>query len=128
MTPHGHGLLPSSRERTDGSVYVTNDVGELIKIMQPSPSASPSTSLSSSFTASLSSSPSRSPTLSSSPPPSPSPSPSYGSSSTSTPSLSESSTVSLSMLADVPLVVEYAMEGLGHLRYYLAPKIDDDNN
>ena len=39
-----------------------------------------------------------------------------------------SSTVSLSMLADVPLVVEYAMEGMGHLRYYLAPKIDDDNN
>ncbi len=39
-----------------------------------------------------------------------------------------STTVSLSMLADVPLVVEYAMEGMGHLRYYLAPKIDDENN
>ncbi len=39
-----------------------------------------------------------------------------------------SSVVKLSMLADVPLVVEYAMEGMGHLRYYLAPKIDDDNN
>ncbi len=39
-----------------------------------------------------------------------------------------STTVSLSLFADVPLVVEYAMEGMGHLRYYLAPKIDDDNN
>ncbi len=36
--------------------------------------------------------------------------------------------VKLSMLADVPLVIEYGMEGMGHLRYYLAPKIDDDNN
>jgi len=36
-----------------------------------------------------------------------------------------SSTVSLKMSPDVPLVVEYAIEELGHIRYYLAPKIDE---
>lgn len=36
--------------------------------------------------------------------------------------------VSLSMSADVPLVVEYAIPDLGHIRYYLAPKIEDDEN
>ena len=34
--------------------------------------------------------------------------------------------VSLSLSKDVPLVVEYRMENLGHVRYYLAPKIDDE--
>ncbi|ORZ37959.1 proliferating cell nuclear antigen [Catenaria anguillulae PL171] len=35
--------------------------------------------------------------------------------------------VSLSMSADVPLLVEYAMdEELGHIRFYLAPKLDDE--
>jgi proliferating cell nuclear antigen len=38
-----------------------------------------------------------------------------------------STTVSLSMFQDVPLLVEYQMESMGHLRYYLAPKIDEDN-
>jgi hypothetical protein len=38
-----------------------------------------------------------------------------------------SPTVSLSMSKDVPLVVKYEMEGLGHIQYFLAPKIDEDN-
>jgi len=37
-----------------------------------------------------------------------------------------SSTVSLSMSKDVPLVTEYKMD-LGFIRYYLAPKIEDEN-
>ncbi|KAL5287777.1 PCNA family protein [Megaselia abdita] len=36
--------------------------------------------------------------------------------------------VQLSMSADVPLVVEYRIEDLGHIRYYLAPKIEDDES
>lgn len=34
--------------------------------------------------------------------------------------------VKLSMAKDVPLVVEYPIEGMGYIRYYLAPKIDDE--
>jgi proliferating cell nuclear antigen len=34
--------------------------------------------------------------------------------------------VSLKMSPDVPLVVEYAIEEIGHIRYYLAPKIQDE--
>jgi proliferating cell nuclear antigen len=34
--------------------------------------------------------------------------------------------VTLKMSKDVPLVVEYKMEDLGHIRYYLAPKIDEE--
>jgi len=37
-----------------------------------------------------------------------------------------SGTVSLSMSKDVPLVVEYRIEEKGYVRYYLAPKIEDD--
>jgi len=37
-----------------------------------------------------------------------------------------SSSVSLSMSDDVPLAVEYTCEELGYIRYYLAPKIEDD--
>jgi len=37
-----------------------------------------------------------------------------------------SDSVSLSLSADVPLLVEYKLEDLGFLRYYLAPKIEDD--
>lgn len=37
-----------------------------------------------------------------------------------------SSTVTLSMSADVPLVVEYKIADMGHLKYYLAPKIEDE--
>jgi len=37
-----------------------------------------------------------------------------------------SSTVSLSLSKDVPLVVEYRIEDNGYLRFYLAPKIEDD--
>ncbi|PRP88344.1 hypothetical protein PROFUN_03258 [Planoprotostelium fungivorum] len=37
-----------------------------------------------------------------------------------------SETVRLSMSKDVPLVVEYRIEDMGHVRYYLAPKIDDE--
>lgn len=33
--------------------------------------------------------------------------------------------VCLKMSPDVPLVVEYAIEDLGHIRFYLAPKIED---
>lgn len=36
--------------------------------------------------------------------------------------------VQLSMSSDVPLVVEYRIEDIGHIRYYLAPKIEDDDN
>lgn len=39
-----------------------------------------------------------------------------------------SAQVQLSMSADVPLVVEYRIEELGHIRYYLAPKIEDDES
>jgi proliferating cell nuclear antigen len=36
--------------------------------------------------------------------------------------------VTLSMSKDVPLVVEYRVEAdMGHIRYYLAPKIEDEN-
>jgi proliferating cell nuclear antigen len=37
-----------------------------------------------------------------------------------------SKTVTLSLSPEVPLVVEYAIDDLGDLKYYLAPKIDDD--
>jgi len=36
--------------------------------------------------------------------------------------------VQLSMSADVPLVVEYTVPELGYIRYYLAPKIEEDEN
>lgn len=36
-----------------------------------------------------------------------------------------SAQVQLSMSADVPLVVEYKIEDMGYVRYYLAPKIED---
>lgn len=39
-----------------------------------------------------------------------------------------SNQVQLSMSADVPLVVEYRVADLGHIRYYLAPKIEDDES
>jgi len=34
--------------------------------------------------------------------------------------------VTLSMSADNPLVVEYVMEGVGDVKYYLAPKLDEE--
>jgi len=37
-----------------------------------------------------------------------------------------SSAVCLSMSKDVPLVVEYRIEDCGYVRFYLAPKIEDD--
>merc|ERR1712002_156133 len=36
--------------------------------------------------------------------------------------------VSLSMSPDVPLVVEYGIGEIGHIRYFLAPKIEDEDN
>jgi len=39
-----------------------------------------------------------------------------------------SPTVSLSLSKEVPLVVEFPIEGYGHIRYYLAPKIDEDED
>merc|ERR1712010_420162 len=36
--------------------------------------------------------------------------------------------VSLSMSPEVPLVVEYKIGDIGHVRYYLAPKIEDEDN
>ncbi|XP_018328036.1 proliferating cell nuclear antigen-like [Agrilus planipennis] len=36
--------------------------------------------------------------------------------------------VQLSMSSNVPLVVEYEIAELGYIRYYLAPKIEDDEN
>jgi proliferating cell nuclear antigen len=38
-----------------------------------------------------------------------------------------SGTVVLSLSKDVPLVVEYRINDLGHIRYYLAPKIEEDH-
>ncbi|KAI7870997.1 proliferating cell nuclear antigen [Spinellus fusiger] len=38
-----------------------------------------------------------------------------------------SSRVSLNMSSEVPLLVEYKIESLGHVRYYLAPKIGEEN-
>lgn len=38
-----------------------------------------------------------------------------------------SSQVILSMAKEVPLVTEYRIEQLGYVRYYLAPKIEDDS-
>jgi len=35
-------------------------------------------------------------------------------------------TVSLSMSADIPVLIEYPIENYGQIRYYLAPKIDDE--
>ena len=37
-----------------------------------------------------------------------------------------SPTVTLKMAPEVPLVVEYPIDNGGHIRYYLAPKIDED--
>ncbi len=37
-----------------------------------------------------------------------------------------SPTVSLHMSKDVPLMVEYKVESLGHMRFYLAPKIEEE--
>jgi proliferating cell nuclear antigen len=36
--------------------------------------------------------------------------------------------VKLSICNDVPLVAEYKMGDMGYIRYFLAPKIDDDND
>merc|ERR1712109_16209 len=38
------------------------------------------------------------------------------------------SQVSLSMSPDVPLVTEYKIGDMGYIRYYLAPKVEDDND
>lgn len=35
-------------------------------------------------------------------------------------------TVTLSMSPDIPIVVEYQIDTIGQIRYYLAPKIDED--
>ena len=32
------------------------------------------------------------------------------------------------MSPDVPLVVEYKIGDIGHVRYYLAPKIEDEDS
>lgn len=37
-----------------------------------------------------------------------------------------SSQVILSMSKDLPVVVEYKIEDMGYVRYYLAPKIEDE--
>lgn len=39
-----------------------------------------------------------------------------------------SAQVQLSMSADVPLVVEYKIQDVGYVRYYLAPKIEDSED
>ena len=36
--------------------------------------------------------------------------------------------VSLNLSADVPLMVEYAIPGKGHVRFFLAPKINEDES
>jgi proliferating cell nuclear antigen len=37
-------------------------------------------------------------------------------------------TVSVSLSKDVPMVITYEIEDLGHIKYFLAPKIDDDDD
>ena len=37
-------------------------------------------------------------------------------------------TVNLSMSPDVPIVVEYPIETFGHVRFYLAPKLDEGDD
>merc|ERR1719158_699553 len=37
-----------------------------------------------------------------------------------------SPTVTLGMVKDLPVVVEYKIADMGHVRYYLAPKIEDE--
>jgi proliferating cell nuclear antigen len=37
-----------------------------------------------------------------------------------------SGTITLSMKADAPLVAEYSIESMGYLRFYLAPKVEDN--
>ncbi|KXJ11439.1 proliferating cell nuclear antigen [Exaiptasia diaphana] len=37
-----------------------------------------------------------------------------------------SSSVSLSLKKDIPLVVEYSFEDVGEIKYYLAPKVDEE--
>lgn len=39
-----------------------------------------------------------------------------------------SASVIISMSPDVPVVVEYPIEDVGYVKYYLAPKIDEDGN
>lgn len=36
--------------------------------------------------------------------------------------------VTVALSADVPMVIAYEVEGFGHLKYFLAPKIDDDED
>ncbi len=38
-----------------------------------------------------------------------------------------SGSVTLSMSPEVPLVVQYTMEDLGHIRFFLAPKIEEES-
>jgi len=35
--------------------------------------------------------------------------------------------VTISMSKDLPVMVEYRIEDMGHIRYYLAPKIEDED-
>jgi proliferating cell nuclear antigen len=35
-------------------------------------------------------------------------------------------TVTISMSSDAPMVVEYPIDTMGHVKFYLAPKIDED--
>jgi proliferating cell nuclear antigen len=37
-----------------------------------------------------------------------------------------SSTVTLSMSKELPVAVEYKIADMGHIRFYLAPKIEED--
>jgi proliferating cell nuclear antigen len=37
-----------------------------------------------------------------------------------------SSRVGLNLSADVPLLLDYKLEDIGYVRYYLAPKINDE--
>lgn len=39
-----------------------------------------------------------------------------------------SKTVNLHMAADVPIMIEYPIEDLGHLRFFLAPKMEGDDD
>ena len=41
---------------------------------------------------------------------------------------SVSDQVIICMSPDVPMVVEYPIDDMGHVKFYLAPKIDDDDN
>lgn len=38
-----------------------------------------------------------------------------------------SNRVTIGLIADIPMMVEYKVASVGYIRYYLAPKMNDDD-